>query len=306
MKGIMSESNKNEDEGRQYVIITPAKNEERNLPKLIKSIKEQTIKPGLWIIVDDGSTDDTPQIIKEVVNSNTWIKSIHLPNSPRDVHKHYVNVCNRGFSSAIEFCKKNNINIDYIGVVDADMILEEKFFEKLINEFRKNPKLGIASGGENYYNSKNELVYQDVKDNMPIGCMRLWTLKCFEATGGYYSSYAPDSVSNVIAILKGWDVRLFPQIKGIHLRRTRSAEGLWKGYRLMGVSDYYRNYHPLFVTSKFLKYLYKRPHYFGVAYMYGYAYSALKRIEKINDKQVSDYYYRTKYNEFKRNIPFRK
>lgn len=283
-----------------YILLTAARNEEDNLPALISSIVRQTIKPALWVIVDDGSTDGTPAIIKEAKEKHKWIKSIRMDEHPRrDTGKIYARICNTGFDFAIKFCEEHNISYAYIGIVDADMVLEKDFFEKLIKEFKKNPKLGIASGSEYYYSSNNELVLEEVRDDLPMGCMRLWRKECFDETGGYYIGNFPDSVSNVSAKLKGWETRVFKHIKAIQARKTHSAEGLWKGYKVIGESDYFRDYHPLFVALKGLKYLCRNPYYVGIAYLYGYFSSILKRMDKIDNKEIRDYY-RNKHREVAR------
>lgn len=282
---------------RQYILVTPAKDEEKNLPNLIQSVITQIFKPIVGVIVDDGSTDDTPNIIRKAQEKYEWIQSVQLEEHPRDIGKRYAHVCNTGFDFAIKYCKERNIKYGYIGIVDADIILEKEFFEKLIKEFEKNPKLGIASGSEYYYNSNKELVLEKMRDELPMGCMRLWRKECFDEVGrGYPSSYFPDSVSNVIAKLKGWDLKIFKHIKAIQSRKTHSAEGLWKGYKVIGMSDYYRDYHPLFVVIKGLKYLYCRSPYLGIAYLYGYFISVIRRMEKIDNEEVRNYY-RHKHKE---------
>jgi len=90
----------------QYVIITPAKNEERSLPDLIQSVVNQTVKPVLWVIVDDGSIDYTPEIIKEAKEKHKWIQCIRLKGSVRDRGMHLANVIRKGIEFAYEYCEK--------------------------------------------------------------------------------------------------------------------------------------------------------------------------------------------------------
>jgi len=280
----------------KYIIISPVKNEEKNLPNLIQSVANQTVKPILWIIVDDGSVDNTPNIIREAQKKYKWIKSIRLGEHPRDIGMHYAYVFNKGVEFAIEFCKMYGIHYDYIGILDADMVIEPKFFEKLINEFEKNPKLGVACGGL-YNKIGNTLVLEKIREDILIGSAKLWRRACFEEIKGLPISYSPDVVADVIAKLRGWETGMFREIKAIQVRRISSAEGLWKGYKIQGESAYFRNYHPLFVIAKGLRYLFKRPYYIGIAYLYGYFSSLIRGMEKIDNKEVRDYYYREKHKE---------
>ena len=285
------------DKYLNYILVTPAKNEEKELPKLVQSIARQTVKPMVWVIVDDGSTDDTPNIIREAQEKYDWIKSVRLDEHPRDLGKRYAYVCNTGFDFAIEYCKAHgNIHYDYIGNIDADMVLETEFFEKLIKEFKKNPKLGIVSGSV-YSNIRDELVLEEDREDLPMGSPRLWRKECFEETGGYPIGYSADSISNVLAKLKGWELKRFGEIKAIQARKTSSAEGLWNGYKTHGISAYFRNYHPLFALTKGLKYSFESPYYIGIAYLYGYFSSVLRRMDKIDNEEVREYYYLYKHKE---------
>jgi len=280
-----------------YILVTPAKNEEKNLPKLIQSVVEQTIKPLVWVIVDDGSTDNTPNIIKRAREQYEWIQSIQLGTHKRDLSKHYAIVCNEGFNFAVKYCEMRHLEYDYIGLLDADMILEREFYSKLIKEFEKNPRLGIASGSV-YYDINGKLTIEKDRDDMPLGGIRLWRRECFEETGaGFYIGYSPDAVSNVLAKLRGWETRRFDEIKAIQTRRTSSAEGLWKGYKYHGESAYFRNYHPVFALVKGIKYLLEKPHYIGIAYLYGYLSFFIKRAEKIENEEIRNYYFHQKYKE---------
>jgi len=158
-----------------YILVTPAKNEEKSLPSVIDSVLNQTILPKLWVIVDDGSTDKTPEILDNFSKKYEWIKVVRLLKGPRDKYLHYAYVCRVGFETAIKYCEDNKILYDFVALLDADTILEEKYFEKLIDEFKKDPSLGIASGGI-YYRKKKRLIYEHTL-NYPRGTGRIWSKK---------------------------------------------------------------------------------------------------------------------------------
>ena len=285
------------DAETQYILVTPAKNEERNLPRLIQSLVKQTIKPLVWLIVDDGSTDGTPNIIRTAQDEHTWIQSVRLEEHQRDLGKHYAYICNTGFNYAIKYCETRNIQYEYIGLVDSDMTLENDLFEKIIKEFERSPRLGLVSG--TVYNSiNNELIFESVREDILMGSPRLWRKECFEETGGgYLISYSADAVSNVLAKLKGWEVKRFEKIKAIQARKTSSAEGLWKGYVTNGKSAYFLNFHPLYVLLKGLKYSFKSPYYTGIAFLCGYFSSFIKRLDKMGNEEVRNYFYSQKHKE---------
>ncbi|KKG29194.1 glycosyl transferase [Methanosarcina mazei] len=272
-----------------YVLMTPCKNEEKSLPKFSESIINQTITPKLWLIINDSSTDKSSEILSDLERKHNWIRVITTEGTKRDLSFHYAKVVSDGFSLILQISCKEKISFEYLGLIDADMILENNFFEKIIDRFEKNPRLGIASGNAVYYNG-DKLVAEEGRENLPIGGLRVWRKNCFIETGGFPISYSADSVSNVLAILRGWDTKKFDDIIGVQTRRTSSAEGLWKGYRTKGESDYYRDYHPLYVIFKFVKYSLTSPSYIGLAYLDGYIRGIIKIRKKIDIPEVRKYY----------------
>lgn len=286
----------------KYILITPAKDEERNLPAVAEAVIRQTILPATWIIVDDGSTDDTPEIIKQLENRYEWIKSVHLPSHPRDITFHLSYVQKIGFEYAIQFCEINNIHFDSIGLLDADTVIEESYFEQLIAQLDINPRLGIASGHITD-RKNNEFDWDDIKNNnpdsaIPRGSGRLWRKECFIETGGYVIEPSPDSISSAKAILRGWDIAQFGHVRAVQLRETSSAEGLWNGYRIGGTTAYYFNKHPLIVLLNSFVYFTKQPHYIGLAYLHGYLLEWLKKSPKINDPEIQDYFRNKRIKEY--------
>lgn len=282
-----------------YFIVTPAKNEEKSLPSTIRSIEEQTVKPVVWVIVDDGSTDNTPKIIEDVKKKHDWILSIRLKEGKRDLKIHYASVCKTGFGIAISYCNENKIEYEYVALVEADMILKKAYFENLINEFEQDPKLGIASGSV-WFCINGKETQLELREDLAFGANRLWRKKCFEETGGYMLTHAADSVSNVKAKLSGWKVKQFEEYKCIQTRMTSSAEGLWKGWRIRGEGSYYFNTPPFFVILRAIRYLFKKPYYVGLSYFIGYFGSYIKRKEKTDDAEIQHYYRHTRPKEMRK------
>ena len=132
---------------KQYLLVTPVKDEEKNFENLLKSIIDQTIKPTLWVVVDDGSSDHTPDMIVSAKDKYGWIKSIRLEENSRDRGVHLANVIKVGFDFAFKYCQENKIHFDYLGNVDADVVFEDTYFENLMGKFEIYTTLGVASGG---------------------------------------------------------------------------------------------------------------------------------------------------------------
>lgn len=271
-----------------YILITPARNEEEFLPITAYSIIQQSQLPALWLIVDDGSSDNTSEIIDDLVQSHQWIISVRLPPHPRDLFYHYSFVCKEGFDYVIEYCRKNEIMYEYIGLVDADTDLESTYFEKLIKEFQKDLNLGIASGIIN--DKVNGKIIEKKEGYLPRGTGRLWTKKCFEESEGYIVEAAAHSISNIKAILRGYTIKKFDNIVAVQQRETRSVEGLWKTYKKDGWLAYYLNKHPVLVLLNCIHHTFTRPYYIGISYFIGYVNAVVKRGKKISDVEIRDYY----------------
>ncbi|SFM56807.1 glycosyltransferase [Methanolobus profundi] len=278
---------------RSYILVTPCKDEEVSLPKLAESVINQEITPVLWIIVDDGSTDNTPDILDELCSNHSWIRSVRLNEKPRDLGVHVSHVYRTGFNTAIEYCKKNDIKYNYIASVDADIILDEDYYSTLMAEFESDSKLGICSGHVgNIINGS--IVWSNFRDDLPSGGARLWNIQCFNDTGGFLLTCSPDSVSNVKAKLKGWKTRQFIKTKALSTRPYSSAQGQWKGYKRLGSNNYFIGYSPIHVLLKGTKMLYSKKGYhkpgIGIAYIMGYFTDFILLKPQIEDEDILNYY----------------
>jgi glycosyltransferase involved in cell wall biosynthesis len=279
----------------------PVKDEEKILYEVVESIINQTVKPVLWLIIDDGSTDNSPKIIQSYVSKYDWIKSVRLPLHPRDIifHVSYVYKC--GFDFILKYCNDNKIEYKFIASIDADTILETEYFEKLLNKFETNENLGIASGGL-YHEINGKLELSTKLENFPSGTGRVWSKKCFFDTGGFSLEPSADSISNVKATLRGWDIQRFNEIKMVEKRLTSSAEGIWNGYKYNGYMAYYLNKNPILVLLSTFQCALRKPYYIGIAFLWGYIVPFIKREEKIKDREIREYYWNHRLSEYKKII----
>ncbi|KCZ72287.1 glycosyl transferase [Candidatus Methanoperedens nitroreducens] len=287
-----------------YILITPCRNEENNLPNLERSITAQTIKPCLWVIVDDRSSDNTPSIIKNLQKQHEWIKGLYLTEAGEYMGSHYSRVCIQGFDFAMKQCSENKLSYEYIALVDADNILEESYFETLMHEFERKKDLGIASGINAFisreklndftsvldvFNIFDTLKIQQSREDVPMGSARMWRKECFMETGGYMQVYTPDSVSNAKAKMRGWKIKRVKDARVVE-RGEFIAQGLWKRSKEMGRSYYYL-WHPLlYVVMKSIKYSFNGPYYTGIGYLFGYVRSAIRHETRVEDEDVKRYY----------------
>ena len=284
------------DISRRYIVITPCKNEGVNLPDLIKSMVAQTVRPVVWVIVDDGSTDDTLNIIESAMKTQDWIQSIRLNNTIRDRGLHLASVMKKGFDHAISYSEKNNLEYDYLGNLDGDLTLPLTFYENLMVEFEKDPQLGVASGGTKHIIG-DRVRYANLSVNESSGGHMLIRRECFEECGGIPLTYAMDSVLKAKARIGGWKTRRFEGNVATEIRDVNAAEGYWEGFAHKGKASYYLNINPLHVMARIVMYSFRKPYYIGIAYLVGHLGSVVRREKRIDDEDVKRYF-RNKWKEY--------
>jgi glycosyltransferase involved in cell wall biosynthesis len=283
----------------KYILVTCCKDEGGNLSRLIDSISSQTIRPVLWIIMDDGSTDNTPSIIKEAKEKYDWIQSIELKGRKRDLGLHLSGVMKKGFDHAVLYCEERGLEYNFLGNVDGDLTLDKTFFENLMNEFKKDPRLGIASGGtKNIIGSRT--VHAKISLDEPSGGHMLIRRECFEECGGIPISYSVDSVLKAKARLRGWKTGRFERNIATEIRDVGAAEGYWRGNIIFGKGEYYINYNPIHVLIKGIIYSLRKPHYRGIAYTLGYFSCIIGRKKQTDDDEIKQYF----WNKWKKRLRF--
>lgn len=163
-----------------YVLITPALNEEKHIDKTIKAVLGQTILPAKWVIISDGSTDRTDEIVEHYSNKHEFIYYLRLDRDKASTDfASKVNAFNKGYE------KLKGIDYLYVGNVDADVSFDSGFFEDMLKEFKNNAKLGIA-GGFIFEEDKGQLKSVHGNDiRLVSGQVQLFRRECYESIGGY-------------------------------------------------------------------------------------------------------------------------
>jgi len=258
----------------RYIIITPVHNEEKYIEQVIKSVILQTILPKKWIIVDDASEDRTPQIVAKYQKQYDFIECYRF--EPGDIESYYSS---RTYAFLAGYEKVRQIEYDFLAALDADLTLESTYYEHLLEEFDRNPRLGIASGiYMNKIGSRLEKVLIDMNDSP--GAIQMFRRQCYEDIGGYIPQKygGDDSCASIMARMKGWQTRSFSQYKVIHHRAVGTGDGrsvLGARFR-QGLTEYSVATHPLFMLAKsFRRAFLEKPYFIGsaarmVGFLYGY------------------------------------
>ncbi len=203
----------------KYVIITPAHNEEKFIEKTISSVIAQKARPLKWVIVNDGSTDRTREIIKKYLSQNDFIELI---NVERGTERSFGNKA-KAFNLGVQYLR--GVDYEFIGNLDADIILQPDYYSNILHMFAGDGKLGIC-GGIIYTTVGNTWMTTDWTLDSVAGAVQLFRCECFTDIG---EGYAPlpyggiDAAAEITAKMKGWEVRKSLVNKAYEQRQTGTA-----------------------------------------------------------------------------------
>lgn len=270
-----------------YVLITPARNEEAFIEKTIQSVNAQTILPQKWVIVSDGSIDRTDEIVKAYAKGKDWMEFIRL-SEHRDRHfAAKVHAFNAGYE------RVKSLAYDVIGNLDADISFGEDFFEYLLDKFERMPELGVA--GTHYI----EATFHSFKDSYinvhhVNGQCQLFRRQCFEDIGGYIpiKEGGIDWVAVTTARMKGWKTYSFSERTYIHHHTMGRTYGNILSARFhYGKKDYFCGSHPLWETFRSMFQMTKKPYIVGgLLLLLGYFWAWASRVEKPVSEELMKFY----------------
>lgn len=279
-----------------YVLISPARNEEAFIELTLKSMVAQTVRPLKWIVVSDGSTDRTDEIVRKYTAKYDWIQLVRMPERKER------NFGGKVFSFNAGRERVKDLRYDLIGNLDADLSFEPDLFETLLRKFAANPKLGV--GGAPFTEGKGTYDFRYSSIEHVSGACQLFRRECFEAIGGYQPMKGGgiDVLAVLTARMKGWQTRSFPERVCFHHRTMGSAKDSAAkiSYRL-GQKDYMLGRHPLWQLFRSFYQMRRSPVFIGGFMLFaGYFSLALKRVERFVPEEVVQFQRREQMARLKR------
>jgi len=283
-----------------YVLITPARNEEAFIGQTILSVNSQTVLPKKWVIVSDGSTDRTEEIVTQYLAKNPWIELLRMPEH-RDRHfAAKVHCFNAGYE------KVKNTEYDIIGNLDADITFEQDYFEFLLNKFVDNPKLGV--GGTPFVEGSSHYDYRFTNIKHVSGACQLFRRECFEEIGGYIpiKGGGIDWTAVTTARMKGWQTRTFTEKTCFHHRTIGTGDNniLFAQFKY-GQKNYFLGGHPLWQLFRSFYQMTNKPYFIGGLLLFaGYTWGFLSHMERPISKELMKFYRKEQMERLK-NIALR-
>jgi len=257
-----------------YVLVTPVHNEARDVEKTLTSITSQTVRPLRWVIVDDGSTDKTADIVQGFVDRHGWIELIHLPRHDKRSFGSKVRSFNAGFD------RVKDLPYDVVGNLDGDISFDPDYIEFLLGKFQCDPALGVAGTVFREEGYRSDVDSFEGAKHVPGGC-QLFRRETFEQIGGFRASPhgGVDWIAVTTARMRGWKTRSFREKYFFHHRPLGTAQrgSLATAYSY-GQKDYFVGGHPVWELMRVAYRAIRKPYVLaGVALACGFYGSYLRR-----------------------------
>ncbi len=269
---------------RRYLVVSPCRNEAQYMRKTLDSVVAQTEKPTLWAIIDDGSSDETPEILAEYAARHDWIQIIAKPDrgqravGPGVVETFYFGLDALDWQVYPYLCK-----------LDLDLDLPPRYFEILLDRMDADPKLGTCSG-KPYVMRNGTLVSERRSDDMSVGMTKFWRRECFNDIDGLVRQVMWDAIDCHKARKMGWKAMSWdePDLRFEHLRPMGSSQtSIYTGRRRHGFGQYFMGTDPLyFIATAAFRAL--EPPYIlgGLAMLQGYFSAWLRGEKRLDDPEL--------------------
>jgi biofilm PGA synthesis N-glycosyltransferase PgaC len=267
----------------KYVLISPCRNEADYMRQTLDTVVAQSLRPTKWVIVDDGSTDETPAILAEYARKHEWIEIVtRADRGHRAVGPGVVDAFYSGYAAIIPD------DYDFVCKLDLDLRLPPRYFEILIDRMLANPRIGTCSG-KAYLEEDGELISERHGDENSLGMTKFYRVSCFKDIGGFVREVGWDGIDGHKCRMKGWTAISWdePDLRFVHLRTMgASHKGIYTGRYRQGYGQYYMGTGLVFLTASVLSRLDQKPYVLGqLTILWAWIYSFLRGMPRYQDPE---------------------
>jgi glycosyltransferase involved in cell wall biosynthesis len=269
--------------GRGYLLISPCRDEAQYMRETLDSIVGQSVRPGKWLIVDDGSTDETPAILAEYQAKYAWIEVLTRDNrGRRSVGPGVIEAFYAGYASI------RPDDYEFLCKLDLDLRIPPRYFEILIERMRENPRIGTCSG-KAYVEEEGRLVFERQGDDVSIGMTKFYRVSCFKEIGGFVREVMWDGIDCHRCRMLGWKACSWDELdlRIVHLRPMGSSQqSIYVGRMRHGFGQYFMGTGFLFMAVSAMSRMNQKPYVLGsLAMLWGWIRSALKGLPRYQDTE---------------------
>jgi glycosyltransferase involved in cell wall biosynthesis len=264
-----------------YAVITPARDEETNLPRLGACLAAQTIRPRQWLIVENGSSDATPAVAQDLADEHPWVHVLAVPGTESaNRGAPVVQALHAGIGALTD-------PPDVVVNVDADISMDPDHFGRLLARFEADPKLGIASGTL-FELSNGSWQPRHLTGTTVVGGCRAYRWDCLRVILPLEERVGWDGIDEFNANARGWTTRSFQSPPFRHHRREGERDGgTWYARWNQGHAAWYVGYRFWYLVLRALWHMRREPA--ALAMALGYASAGLKREPRNSDVRARDY-----------------
>lgn len=267
---------------RRYVLITPCRDEADYLQKTIDSVARQTELPAKWVVVDDGSTDATPEILSAAQEKYDFIEVIRREDrGKRSVGPGVVDA----FYCGLDSLDLNDY--DFLCKLDGDLEFGEKYFATLMDRFEKDPQLGNLSG-KLFLEEGDRYIEERLRDDNAVGPAKFYRVSCFQDIGGFVRQVSWDGIDGHVCRMHGWIPAALNEkdLRITHLRRMGSSEvDFWEGRKRYGRGKYFMGSRLYYVIAITFYRMFEKPYVIsGVGILVGFVKAVLANQERYRDE----------------------
>ena len=266
---------------RKYLLISPCRNEAAYMQQTLDSVIAQSVRPAKWVIVDDGSTDDTPQILQKYAEAHPWIEVVTRKDRGRRAVGPGVI---EAFYAGYETIKPDEF--EYLCKLDLDLRLPPKYFELLMARMEGDRRIATCSG-KSYIEENGTLVDERHGDETSLGMTKFYRVTCFKAIGGFVREVMWDGIDCHRCRMKGWVACSWdiPDLRFVHLRPMGSSQaGIYTGRMRHGYGQYFMGTGFFYMLASALFRIGDKPYVLGsMAMLWGWLKSALQGKQRYDD-----------------------
>ena len=267
---------------RRYLLVTPCRDEEKYARRTLDSVTQQAVPPALWIIVDDGSKDATPQILREYADRFPYIRVVTRPDrGDRKLGGGVIDAFYTGYDTI------DPDDFDFVCKLDLDLDLPRGYFETLMSRMEQDPRIGTASGKPYFTDSAGRLVSERCGDENSVGMVKFYRTECFKQIGGFVRELMWDGIDGHRCRMLGWVAVSWddPALNFEHLRPMgTSHKSWWTGRVRHGFGQYFMGTAPAYMLASAVSRVTHPPVVVGAtAMLWGYLKAMLTRKPRYGD-----------------------